>query len=245
MDRKIILIIVSVTAVAALAWYLFDKPNSRHERVEEATATSTSTLPAEESEPQTMKEETENYSVAYTLPPSGTVGADDVRVFITNHAADFKANADQFAPESLSDGSAASKYVLDVGVEQYVTDTHHSYVIMMGEYTGGASANQSVRTFVYERVTGKLLGLDDIISPDAEDKVIAEIRAQLYEINGGSPEDEAGFGAVVKDLSLNDVHNFYLTDSSLVILFSKYEVAPGALGTVSVELPLVSFKESI
>ena len=187
--------------------------------------------------PMTGVEETENYRVAYAVPTEGALGAADIAAFVMDHVAEFKAQADRDVPELRKEGSATGKYMLDIGIEQHVTGTYLSYVVMIGEYTGGASANQTVRTFVYNRTTGEAAALADVVpSVDREDTMVA-IRAKLYEVNGVTPEDKSVFGDVVQALVFEDLKNFYVTEEKIVVLFSKYEIAPGAAGVVLVEVP--------
>lgn len=112
-----------------------------------------------------------------------------------------------------------------------------SFVVTTYMYTGGANGQTRVDTYNLDLKGSKNLGLADLFKNGADYKTIInnEISAQI-ELRLKADEfffkDDMGFKTI------SDNQYYYIQDDNLVILFQKYEIAPGAMGTPEFRIPL-------
>lgn len=118
-----------------------------------------------------------------------------------------------------------------------VTNTDKWFTLKLSVYNGGAgTGNQYYKYYHIDKRSGNIVQLGDLFESDDYSDIIAEeIKRQMQEqmdndenisywINGALPG--ADF------VSLDSGHNFYWNENGeLVIVFDKYEVAPGVMGT--------------
>lgn len=184
---------------------------------------------------QAVEQETrrnENYVATFEYPTGNGVGAAEVASFVKNEVNAFEALADEDVPRLRSEVGFRYQYTIDVVVDIYQSATYRSYVVTTGEYTGGANANATVESFVYDEASGERVALADILPPGDADAFVEAVKEALR-----MRSDQVGvFSDAVDALTLASLTHFYVTDTGVVVLFSKYEVAPGAAGIVSVEV---------
>lgn len=108
----------------------------------------------------------------------------------------------------------------------------------VNEYTGGSRAMPSREFFIFDRQTGKQLGLTDLIATPMEQLkqlVAAHFKEYAEQTNGTfeTPEElEQTVYARVNEHSL-----FYLTPEGVVFYFAPYDIAPAAAGFPEVTIP--------
>ena len=102
-------------------------------------------------------------------------------------------------------------------------------------YQGSGSGYEQHKHYTVDKKTGKVLSLKDLCGDDYIDTISEEIKTQMREqmaedINKKYWVDDAELGQDFVKLAEN--HNFYWDENEdLVIVFDKYEVAPGYMGT--------------
>lgn len=181
-----------------------------------------------------ISEVTEAYEINSQLLNNRKMGATEINAYINEKVEDLKRLAEDHYQSSSSEDDIFHKYTLDIIIEEHNTEDHISYLVLVGEYTGGANVNSSVRAFVYERSNGNTLTLEDLIDEEERQDFVANVRDSLLD-----PEiSRSGvFEDVVETLTFDDLNNFYLESDSITLVFSQYEVAPGSSGIVRVTLP--------
>lgn len=119
---------------------------------------------------------------------------------------------------------------------EVITNTDRWFTLKLAVTETAASSNYYFKFYHINKQQGKIIVLGDLfITDDFSDTIVIEIKKQMkqqmeanetaqYWIN--DEEIGEGFDTVDSD------HNFYWNcDGDLVIVFDKYEVAPGSMGT--------------
>ena len=125
----------------------------------------------------------------------------------------------------------------------YADETHLSFEISI--FQNIASAYNKDIFYNLDFSTGKSLKLADIFPDNYLETINTEIRRQIHDRLQNDKnamffkEDEGGFKTITPD------QNFYInSDGKVVIVFEKYEIAPGCMGRLDFALPLpVTFPE--
>lgn len=128
--------------------------------------------------------------------------------------------------------------IIDVDYEVKCSNGQYlSFVITKTETL--ASAYTEYYLYNLDLTTGTELTLPDLLGPDWREKCDEAVRAGITqsEAEGGVyfAPGEGGFETV------DDDQKFYLSaDASVVLLFEKYEIAPGYMGTQEFAVPIPS-----
>lgn len=125
----------------------------------------------------------------------------------------------------------------------YADETHLSFEISI--FQNIASAYNKDIFYNLDFSTGKSLKLADLFPDNYLETINTEIRRQIHDRLQNDKnamffkEDEGGFKTITPD------QNFYInSDGKVVIVFEKYEIAPGYMGRQDFALPLpVTFPE--
>ena len=115
------------------------------------------------------------------------------------------------------------------------TDSILSYQTIIDCYLGGAHGSYVVFYYNFDKKTGKLIGIDDVVPAAGREQVLKDMEKQLCEDWGAKdlPELQEKTGiTMLGDLYLTN--NFLLTGDSIEFLFNQYEIAPYAAGLISV-----------
>lgn len=117
-----------------------------------------------------------------------------------------------------------------------VTNTDTWFTLKICVHETAASSNTYYKYYHLNKMSGKVVKLGDLSQNEDFLGVIEnEIKRQMQEIMAADPNelywvDDAETG--IDFVKLSESHNFYWDeDNNLVIVFDKYEVAPGAMGT--------------
>ena len=166
---------------------------------------------------------------------------------------EYKFNAENFiaqAKESKADaalmreqmGEAFIPYVFELTYEQtynimsQISITNHMYVNM-----GGAHPTTTMESNTYISSADEALPLSEVIIEEALDVSLSEYVVNLFveELKEISPETADIFN---HDYVLDCIGylQYYLTKNSVVLYFNSGELAPNALGVISVEIPYSS-----
>lgn len=242
--------------IGLIAWFVLRKPVVEPPPPAQ-TATTTLSQPVAD-EPQTITENEPYYEIEAEFPSVTPLPAEQnedaiarMRTFIEDEIAQFKDNADldTLSPEDAPfiglDGER--KYALGFEYETYTGQNTVSYVYMVYEDTLGAHPNSYFRTFTFNRSSGELLSLGDLFRPGTEylealsARTRAEIPVYVQEQAGALPDIE--YVKSGTEPTAENFQNFYIEGRFLVIAFPPYQVGPYVLGSISIPLPLSSFKD--
>jgi len=118
-----------------------------------------------------------------------------------------------------------------------------SLVIKIYYFSGGAHGNEEICAFNYDMLQKKKIGIEDFFdSPQQALKKISQISAQditsQLQSRGWKTDDSLkemlsqGTAPVFENFS-----NFNFDTHNLIIYFQRYQVAPGAAGSLTVTIP--------
>ncbi len=141
---------------------------------------------------------------------------------------------DRFYEElEASDGKGHSSIYADYDV---VTNCDDWFTLKITVLEIAGSSNTYYKYYHIDKTNGKIVQLDDLArSSEFYNIIESEIRKQMQEQMDADENivywiDNSEFGWDFVKLSPN--HNFYWNDDgNLVIVFDKYEVGPGSIGT--------------
>jgi hypothetical protein len=190
---------------------------------------------------ESLNASTTAYDVRVQPLPTGSAAAEEVARFIAAERALFVADAQSAYDAYLLEQPPYPwrPYSFAIEYERYEVEGYVSYMIDEYTYTGGANGMQVVRTFNYAP-DGSRFTLSDAVPSDKRTAFMTAIRAELYEANGIEGPGDL-FGDAIAELDFDDLTNFYLSDSEIVVAFSEYDVGPGALGAVRASVPRSEF----
>ena len=117
-----------------------------------------------------------------------------------------------------------------------------SLVIKIYYFSGGAHGNEEIHAFNYDMLQKKKIHIEDFFdSPQEALKKISEISAQdiVSQLqSGGWREDDSLKEMVTQGTApvFENFQNFNFNSHSLIIYFQRYQVAPGAAGSLTVRI---------
>lgn len=123
------------------------------------------------------------------------------------------------------------------------TDTDDVLSIILTKYTTMGSSSTSFNTYVVDKTNQKIVTLKNLFKDDNYIKTISDnIKEQMRAIT--KADDSKGFYIDSNDMpetnfeKIKADQNFYINNmGQLVILFDKYEVAPGYMGAPEFVIP--------
>ena len=176
-------------------------------------------------------------SVLYT-PGCATIG-EAMTAFADSVEAEWKAElAERYEPESEYKDMFQYHYFITGNPVDNALDSIMSYQVLTSCYLGGAHGSHVVQYFNFERKSGKLLTIQDIVPPAKETLMLKAMQDRLckdYEVKDIAELQEQTGITMLGDLYLTN--NFLLQGDSILFLFNQYDIAPYAAGLISVTLP--------
>lgn len=123
------------------------------------------------------------------------------------------------------------------------TDNNNVLCIVLTEFTGMGSSNTIFKTYTVDKEKQTIVNLKDLFKDDKYIQTISDnIKEQMRSIM--KADESKVFDIDVKDVPASSFdkikanQNFYINNlGELVILFDKYEVAPGYMGTQEFVIP--------
>ena len=116
------------------------------------------------------------------------------------------------------------------------TNTDRWFTLKLSVSETSASSNTYFKFYHIDKKQGKIVELGDLFNTDKfSDILVAEIKMQMQEQMAKDENisywiNNSGIGAEFATISAD--HNFYWNENGdLVIIFDKYEVGPGSMGT--------------
>ena len=119
---------------------------------------------------------------------------------------------------------------------EVVTNTDSWFTLKLTVCQTAASSNTYFKFYHIDKKQGKIVELGDLFNTDKfSDSLVAEIKKQMQEQMANDENisywiNNSGIGEEFATVSAG--HNFYWNENGdLVIIFDKYEVGPGSMGT--------------
>ena len=119
---------------------------------------------------------------------------------------------------------------------EVVTNTDSWFTLKLTVCQTAASSNTYFKFYHIDKNQGKIVELGDLFNTDKfSDSLVAEIKKQMQEQMANDENisywiNNSGIGEDFATVSAD--HNFYWNENGdLVIIFDKYEVGPGSMGT--------------
>lgn len=119
---------------------------------------------------------------------------------------------------------------------EVVTNTDSWFTLKLTVCQTAASSNTYFKFYHIDKNQGKIVELGDLFNTDKfSDSLVAEIKKQMQEQMANDENisywiNNSGIGEEFATVSTD--HNFYWNENGdLVIIFDKYEVGPGSMGT--------------
>lgn len=119
---------------------------------------------------------------------------------------------------------------------EVVTNRDSWFTLKLTVCQTAASSNTYFKFYHIDKKQGKIVELGDLFNTDKfSDSLVAEIKKQMQEQMANDENisywiNTSGIGEEFATVSAN--HNFYWNENGdLVIIFDKYEVGPGSMGT--------------
>ena len=105
-------------------------------------------------------------------------------------------------------------------------------------FTGGAHGNSHTEYFVFDTMTGKRLGLNDVFEQGFEERLNKLIDSRYRQMKGLSPTERLdGEKGMLFENYIHFNDNFALTDQGVSFFYNNYEIAAYAFGPTKIDLP--------
>jgi len=143
--------------------------------------------------------------------------------------------AERYEPDSEYKDMYQYYYSLEANQIENDCDDVLSYSELIDTYLGGAHGSHYVQYFNFDRATGKLFSIQDVVPADKETLVLEAMQDRLCE--DWEAKDLADLQEKTGITMLGDLYltnNFLLQGDSITFLFNQYEIAPYAAGLISV-----------
>ena len=165
----------------------------------------------------------------------------EISTKINNIIEEAKKRAEEYKEAVLATGGTMENFIpIEVNIDYEITyqdDSIISFVITKSESM--ASAYQEQYFYNIDLENGKELNLKDVLGADYKEIVDKQVKKQIAQRekenkeNVYFTEDEGGFSGIE-----NEYHNFYIDKNKrVVIVFQKYEIAPGYMEIQNFEIP--------
>lgn len=238
--------VIVIALISFTLWYMASHP-----------APTPPTLPAPLPEPTlpSIEEHAQYYDIEAHYPSQTTLLSKEANLaaiasmksFVEDTVTTFKKEGDfeHLSPEDIqimgfADGRRES---LTIDFTEQKGHRTLSYIFTIYLDTLGAHPNGFYRTFVFDTETGKELALADLFLPKTAylKKLSTLSREALTETLGESANiDYINEGTMPETASFA---NFVIEDTTLVIIFPPYQVAPYSAGSQQVSIPLADIQD--
>ena len=124
-----------------------------------------------------------------------------------------------------------------------LTNTDEWFTLKINVYEGAGSSNTYFKVYHINKTNGRIEQLSDLFKENTPylDAISKNIRQQMKEQMHENPHLSYWLDAEYPEwnfFNIKENQNFYFAENgNIVILFDKYEVAPGAMGTPQFEIP--------
>lgn len=176
-------------------------------------------------------------SVIYTTPRATVL--ETMKAFAEETEAEWKAELTERYTDDLEYKDMLQYYYSAIGYPLEESQKGIlSYQTTTDCYLGGAHGSHVVNYYNFDKESGKLLSIRDVIPADKEQQALKQMEKQLCEdweaTDIADLQEKTGI-TMLGDLYLTN--NFLLRNDSILFLFNQYEIAPYAAGLISVTIP--------
>lgn len=151
--------------------------------------------------------------------------------------------AEELATKAEKEGREFRPFEIYIDFDVKSNDSILSFAVTTYAMTGGANGNTRVDCYNIDTKQSKRVELKDLFKSDTDYKAIinkeisAQIEAQKQQENKSYFEGDEGFKTV------SDFQGYYIKDGNLVVVFPRYSIAPGHMGTPEFKIPLESLSD--
>lgn len=166
----------------------------------------------------------EKLIVSVHLPDESTEYVDDMYKYGDEQIQRFVSSREEI--ENID--SASFPWNLDMDYKKYESDTVVSYVVQGYEYTGGAHGNSFLKSFNFDKKTGKQIGVQDIISSENSLNTLSALAKKelVVEYPEGVDSREDNWSV------------WYADDTSVTFIFMPYQIASYATGQQELKIEI-------
>ena len=171
--------------------------------------------------------------------------------FKNTYINNYRKDVNEFYQEDIKNGTPKDELPTWYNYEYGLT-THFSegkegilnFIAETFEYTGGAHPNSWNKWMNFEKNTGKLLALKDVFMAGSEkpmsdmllEELITEMATRLEDSSITSLEGLQNAG-ILNSTNMYVPDNFLLEKEKVSFLYNKYDIAPYAVGIITLSLP--------
>lgn len=177
--------------------------------------------------------------------------------FKNTYINNYRKDVNEFYQEDIKNGTPKDELPTWYNYEYGLT-THFSegkegilnFIAENFEYTGGAHPNSWNKWMNFEKNTGKLLALKDVFMAGSEkpmsdmllEELITEMATRLEDSSITSLEGLQNAG-ILNSTNMYVPDNFLLEKEKVSFLYNKYDIAPYAVGVITLSLPYTSVEK--
>ena len=177
--------------------------------------------------------------------------------FKNTYINNYRKDVNEFYQEDIKNGTPKDELPTWYNYEYGLT-THFSegkegilnFIAETFEYTGGAQPNSWNKWMNFEKNTGKLLALKDVFMAGSEkpmsdmllEELITEMATRLEDSSITSLEGLQNAG-ILNSTNMYVPDNFLLEKEKVSFLYNKYDIAPYAVGVITLSLPYTSVEK--
>lgn len=174
--------------------------------------------------------------------------------FKNAYIANYRRDVNEFYQEDIKNGTPKDElptwYNYEYGLTTHFDEGKEgilNFIAETFEYTGGAHPNSWEQWMNFEKSTGKLLTLKDVFMAGAEKpmsdmllkELITEMATRLEDSSITSLEGLQNAG-ILNTTTMYVPDNFLLKKEEVSFLYNKYDIAPYAVGAITLSLPYAS-----
>jgi hypothetical protein len=247
--KKAFFVLVGICAIGFLAWFLTkEREEITPPQKEEESATTTEKEAFSVVE-ETISNEGDIWLVDISYPQLVGEGRafEDINEGIENEVEaiqeGFFENLDEEIPSFVPAGAKSALYIEFEEVTE--SETTISVPLLVSDYTAGAAhPNNYMRTMTYDRRTGREVRLEGLFSSDDYLMQLSLISRESL-LKGGNGQYEVENSEWLQQGTAPREENFQeflINDSTLIIIFNPYQVAPYAAGILRARIPIDRFE---
>ncbi|MBP7831941.1 MAG: DUF3298 domain-containing protein [Candidatus Pacebacteria bacterium] len=238
---KIIVVILLVAVVGGYAFRRASRPEPTNEQpiIQEPVV-------VEEAFSITKKEiKEDNFSGTMPEIKGKSALAASARAYVEKTVADFRERANLEVPDLRKEFGdlPPAHYTIEIEATHFSGSTTESILLNEYIYTGGANGMSLYTAFTVEKATDTILSLKDVIILEKQKAFADLVKKRL--LAAGKAGTLSIFPEDVNKLSFESFTDFAFDDTSLILYFDKYAIAPGASGPIAYKIPTADLKADL
>ena len=177
--------------------------------------------------------------------------------FKNTYINNYRKDVNEFYQEDIKNGTPKDElptwYNYEYGLTTHFSEDKEgilNFIAETFEYTCGAHPNSWNKWMNFEKNTGKLLALKDVFMAGSEkpisdmllEELITEMATRLEDSSITSLEGLQNAG-ILNSTNMYVPDNFLLEKEKVSFLYNKYDIAPYAVGVITLSLPYTSVEK--